>query len=149
LALQNLFPIRSGVISKQIFVVVAVPGLTLVSVWIMFTSLLLIGSPLITVKIIWISLGTILKILTSLLYLGLSRLPLAFGPTVTDRVKFGRRVDKIDYSKSANKVTFSWRNNYRDRNHSTAEYDYALVAAPFSMVRKLRKPGLIPPPQLL
>lgn len=92
---------------------------------------------------------TILNILTGLLYLGLSRLPLAFGPTVTDRVKFGRRVDKIDYSKSANKVTFSWRNNYRDRDYLTAEYDYALVAAPFSMVRKLRKPSLTPPPQQL
>ena len=124
--------------------------LTLVSVWIMFISLLLIGSPLITVKkkfgYPW---ETILKILTSLLYLGLNRLPLAFAPTVKDRVKFGRRVNRVNYSKSANKVTFSWKNNYRDKDHLTAEYDYALVATPFSIARKLRLPGLIPPLQLL
>ncbi|KAG0639934.1 flavin-containing amine oxidoreductase-domain containing protein [Tuber brumale] len=71
---------------------------------------------------------------------GLNRLPLAFGPTVKDRVKFGRRVDKIGYSKSANKVEFSWRKDFRDRDYLTAEYDYALVAAPFSIVRKLRTP---------
>ncbi|RPA88980.1 hypothetical protein L873DRAFT_1755678 [Choiromyces venosus 120613-1] len=72
---------------------------------------------------------------------GLNRLPLAFGPIVKDRLKFGRRVDKIDYSKSANKVKFSWRKDFRDRNYTTAEYDYALVAAPFSIVRKLRIPA--------
>lgn len=72
---------------------------------------------------------------------GLNRLPLAFAPTVKDRVKFGRRVNRVNYSKSANKVTFSWKNNYRDKDHLTAEYDYALVATPFSIARKLRLPA--------
>ncbi|PWW79360.1 hypothetical protein C7212DRAFT_288617 [Tuber magnatum] len=71
---------------------------------------------------------------------GLDRLPLAFGPTVKDRVNFGRRVDKIDYSKSENKVKFSWRKDFRDKDYLTAEYDYAFVAAPFSIVRKIRVP---------
>ncbi|CAZ83896.1 unnamed protein product [Tuber melanosporum] len=72
---------------------------------------------------------------------GLNRLPLAFEPIVKDRVHFGRRVDKISYSKSGNKVKFSWRKDFRDRDYLNAEYDYALVAAPFSIVRKLRTPA--------
>lgn len=72
---------------------------------------------------------------------GLERLPLAFRPFLGDRVKFGRRIEKAEYLAGESKIKFSWREDFKQKTFKEEVFDYALVAVPFTQVRRWRLPS--------
>lgn len=71
---------------------------------------------------------------------GLSRLPQAFQPLVQDKVRFNTRIERV--KRTDGKVTLQWKNSFKDLNFQEASFDYALVSAPFSVVRQWRLPNI-------
>ncbi len=71
---------------------------------------------------------------------GLSRLPLAFTPFVSNRTRFGARVEKMSFEDDTQKTSILWRPNGPWSNLTSAEYDYTIVAVPFTIVRLWDKP---------
>ena len=68
--------------------------------------------------------------------MGLSRLPAAFGPQVLNRTVFQTTVQGMTYDEDSEKVTIQYRSlNLFDVEPETMEFDYAVVAVPFSRVR--------------
>jgi monoamine oxidase len=71
---------------------------------------------------------------------GLSSLPRAFAPHVQNKVTYGRKVEGLEYNKDSSKVSLLWRNDAFEMTPQKEEYDYAVVAVPFSKVRLWRTP---------
>jgi monoamine oxidase len=66
---------------------------------------------------------------------GLESLPRAFLPHVQDRLTLGRKITGLKYNNSTGKVALEWRQDPFAMKPQSEEYDYAVVAAPFSKVR--------------
>jgi monoamine oxidase len=66
---------------------------------------------------------------------GLESLPRAFVPHVQDRLTLGRKIDGLVYSNETGKVSLTWRQDPLAMKPQSEEYDYAVVAVPFSKVR--------------
>lgn len=68
---------------------------------------------------------------------GLESLPRAYMPHVKDKLTFGRKVTGLTYNETTDKITVNWRNNgsLTFNPDGSEEYDYAVVAAPFTKVR--------------
>ncbi|EOD49011.1 Amine oxidase [Neofusicoccum parvum] len=73
---------------------------------------------------------------------GLSRLPKAFTPLVSNRTIFGTKVEELSFDESTEKMTVSWRPDgpFSDSMDSL-EFDYTIVAVPFSKVRMWKLPS--------
>jgi monoamine oxidase len=72
---------------------------------------------------------------------GLESLPRAFYPHVQDRLTLGRKVDGIVYNNDTGKVLITWRQDPFAMTPESEEYDYAVVAVPFSKVRTWQLPN--------
>lgn len=73
---------------------------------------------------------------------GLSRLPKAFTPLVANRTLFGKRVEQLSYDEATQKMTVSWRpDGPWGATLDGLEFDYAVVAVPFSKVRLWQLPS--------
>ncbi|KAK5676325.1 hypothetical protein LTS10_011137 [Elasticomyces elasticus] len=73
---------------------------------------------------------------------GLSRLPAAFGPQVLNRTIFQTTVQGMAWNETSEKMTVQYRNqNLFDVEPETMEFDYTVVAVPFSRVRLWRLPA--------
>lgn len=73
--------------------------------------------------------------------LGFSRLPEAFGPLVSKDLKKNRAIEKIEYLPEGDgQVKLSWKEKFTDSKFKDQTYDYAVVSAPFSVVRRWRLP---------
>ncbi|KAH8170865.1 flavin containing amine oxidoreductase domain-containing protein [Sarocladium implicatum] len=70
---------------------------------------------------------------------GLESLPRAFAPHVEGKITYQRKIEEIQYNKTTSKVKLSWRETAMGPSESE-EYDYAVVAVPFSKVRLWKKP---------
>ncbi|KAI5778545.1 flavin-containing amine oxidoreductase-domain containing protein [Geopyxis carbonaria] len=70
---------------------------------------------------------------------GLEQIPKAFAPTLKGRVHYNRKISKLSHTTDS-KVRVSWDRKFK----SSATYDYAIIAVPFSQVRKWRLPPLTP-----
>ncbi|RMZ68381.1 amine oxidase [Pyrenophora seminiperda CCB06] len=66
---------------------------------------------------------------------GLESLPRAFYPHVQDRLTLGRKVTGLKHDESTGKIAVQWRQNPMAMEPESEEYDYAVVAVPFSKVR--------------
>jgi monoamine oxidase len=66
---------------------------------------------------------------------GLESLPRAFMPHVQDRLTLGRKITGLKYNNSTGKVALEWRQDPFAMKPQSEEYDYAVIAAPFSKVR--------------
>ncbi|KAJ5660082.1 hypothetical protein N7507_006533 [Penicillium longicatenatum] len=67
---------------------------------------------------------------------GLESLPRAFFPHVVAKTTLNRTVSGLVYNETSGKVAVAWRENpLQMKPNTTKEYDYAVVAAPFSKVR--------------
>ncbi|KAJ5951219.1 Amine oxidase [Penicillium vulpinum] len=66
---------------------------------------------------------------------GLESLPRAFYPHVQKKTTFNRTVDGLIYNETTGKIAVAWREDLFQMVPETKEYDYAVVAAPFSKVR--------------
>ena len=74
---------------------------------------------------------------------GLNRLPLSFEPLVEKSTTFKRRIERIQFSPTSNKVTLQSRQSYKDKLVSTT-HDYAVLAVPLSILRKFRITPTLP-----
>ncbi|KAK4623528.1 L-amino-acid oxidase [Fulvia fulva] len=71
----------------------------------------------------------------------LSRLPAAFGPQVYNRTYFQTAVSGMSWDAETEKVTVQYRNHSKiAMEPDTMDFDYAVVAVPFSKVRLWRLP---------
>ncbi|KAL3460926.1 flavin-containing amine oxidoreductase-domain containing protein [Aspergillus heterothallicus] len=66
---------------------------------------------------------------------GLESLPRAFYPHVANKTTFGRKVSGLTYNETTSKIAVNWREDPFDLEPQSEEYDYAVVATPFSKVR--------------
>ncbi|KAL4807895.1 hypothetical protein BDV18DRAFT_136347 [Aspergillus unguis] len=66
---------------------------------------------------------------------GLESLPRAIYPHVANKTTFGRKIDGLKYNEENGRIAVSWRDDPLDLKSQSEEYDYAVVAAPFSKVR--------------
>lgn len=71
---------------------------------------------------------------------GLSSLPAAFHPHVDGKVIYGRKVEGLTFDNDTQKIAVNWRDSPLDVNAKSEEFDYAVVAVPFSKVRLWRTP---------
>lgn len=71
---------------------------------------------------------------------GLSSLPRAMTPLVQNKTTFGRKVVGLTYNDETSKVGVKWREDPFAQVPEVEEYDYAIVAVPFSKVRLWRNP---------
>ncbi|CZS90409.1 related to L-amino-acid oxidase [Rhynchosporium graminicola] len=73
---------------------------------------------------------------------GLESLPRAFLPHVQNKTTFGRIVSGLTYIPETDKISVKWRDadDKLSMETKSAEFDYAVVAAPFSKVRLWRTP---------
>ncbi|KAM0329459.1 hypothetical protein ACHAQA_004768 [Verticillium albo-atrum] len=72
---------------------------------------------------------------------GLSRLPQAFHPLVDDVTVMDRRIERVSYESTSNRVELHWRD---EKTLQSAKYNYAIISAPFTVVRSWRLPRLDP-----
>ncbi|KAF2464066.1 uncharacterized protein BDR25DRAFT_337590 [Lindgomyces ingoldianus] len=72
---------------------------------------------------------------------GLTRLPRAFGPLVLNRTMFQTKVQEMSWNTSTEKMTVKWRpGNPFSMETASMDFDYTIVAVPFSKVRLWRLP---------
>jgi hypothetical protein len=98
------------------------------------------------------SLLTVILQLTSTMYFtassfrtidgGLNRLPLSFHPHVDNIIAMNRKIERVTFDAHRKKVRLYWRDNYTTLDFYSSEHDYAVISAPFSIVRKWRLPPL-------
>ncbi|KAK7729535.1 hypothetical protein SLS57_002022 [Botryosphaeria dothidea] len=73
---------------------------------------------------------------------GLSRLPTAFTPLVSNRTLFGKKVEQLTYDETTGKTTVSWRpDGPFGATLDGLDFDYTIVAVPFSKVRLWKLPA--------
>ncbi|KAJ6126661.1 hypothetical protein N7523_002273 [Penicillium sp. IBT 18751x] len=75
---------------------------------------------------------------------GFESLSRAFYPHVVNKTSLGARVEGLKFNEQDNKVAVHWRNDPMQDSLSVKEYDYAVVAAPFSKVRLWHLPKYTP-----
>ncbi|KAK5073828.1 hypothetical protein LTR51_004411 [Lithohypha guttulata] len=71
---------------------------------------------------------------------GLSRLPAAFGPHIEGKITYGRKVEGLTFNNDTQRMAVNWRDDPLAMIPETQEYDYAIVAVPFTKVRLWRTP---------
>lgn len=52
-----------------------------------------------------------------------------------------RKIERVQFDAETEKVKLQWRYNYTDGVFQNSTYDYAVVAVPFTIVKKWRLPG--------
>lgn len=55
-----------------------------------------------------------------------------------------RKIERVQYKPGCDKVTLQWRDNYTDTVFQNSSYDYAVIAVPFSIVKKWRFSSRLP-----
>lgn len=73
---------------------------------------------------------------------GLESLPRAFMPHIKDKVTFGRKITGLTYHNDTGKIAVNWRDeeDLYSLTPKSAQFDYAVVAVPFTKVRIWRNP---------
>ncbi|OJI98874.1 hypothetical protein ASPVEDRAFT_25720 [Aspergillus versicolor CBS 583.65] len=66
---------------------------------------------------------------------GLESLPRAFYPHAGNKTTFGRKITGLAHNETTGKIAVNWRDDPLQLAPQSEEYDYAVVAAPFSKVR--------------
>ncbi|KAF2215452.1 hypothetical protein CERZMDRAFT_94863 [Cercospora zeae-maydis SCOH1-5] len=73
---------------------------------------------------------------------GLSRLPHAFTPAVEGRIQYNTTVQGLSWNETTSKISVQYRTkNLFSATPETQEFDYIVVAVPFSKVRLWRLPS--------
>lgn len=73
---------------------------------------------------------------------GLNRLPASFHPLVDNYTTMNRKIERVYFDEASQQVSLHWRDNYTDTTFQSADYDYAVVAVPFSVVKNWRMPDV-------
>ena len=77
---------------------------------------------------------------------GLNRLPYSFYPLVNKITSWQRKVERIEFDEKSSKVSVRWREDPSVSKLEASTFDYAIVSAPFSVVRRWRLPSSFPQP---
>ncbi|KAK4939410.1 hypothetical protein LTR10_020307 [Elasticomyces elasticus] len=72
---------------------------------------------------------------------GLTRLPSAFHPLVDSITYMNRKIQRVQFNESTQRVTLQWKAQPLDRTFQNASYDFAVVTVPMPLVRTWRLPG--------
>lgn len=75
---------------------------------------------------------------------GLQRIADAFEPLVNGRISYSRWVGRSSWDSETKKVTLGWKHSWSDKAYTNETFDYAVISAPFSMVRSWRFSPLMP-----
>jgi hypothetical protein len=69
-------------------------------------------------------------------------MPRAFMPHIRDKVTFGRYVSGLTYKEDTGNIAVNWRDqgDKFSLEPKSADFDYAVVAVPFTKVRLWRNP---------
>ena len=51
-----------------------------------------------------------------------------------------RKIERVQFDEASERVNLQWRDHRGDKVFQNASYDYAVMALPFSMVKKMRLP---------
>ncbi|KAK4216938.1 L-amino-acid oxidase [Rhypophila decipiens] len=73
---------------------------------------------------------------------GLNRLPESFHPHVDNITTLNRKIERITLSENSTKINLHWRDNFTSSTWHSSAHDYAVISAPFTIVRKWRLPPL-------
>ncbi|KAG5914332.1 hypothetical protein E4U53_004660, partial [Claviceps sorghi] len=71
---------------------------------------------------------------------GMARLPESFRPLIQDDLRLNTQVERVDFD--GGRVSLQWRRSWRDATAQTSDFDYAIISAPFTVVRQWRLPSL-------
>lgn len=69
-------------------------------------------------------------------------MPNAFHPIVDADLHLGSKVERIKHDNETDRLTLSWRSNYTESALSSSSFDYVVISAPFTVVRRMRLPQL-------
>ncbi|EFW99432.1 L-amino acid oxidase [Grosmannia clavigera kw1407] len=71
---------------------------------------------------------------------GLNRLPLSFHPLVDNATTLtqNREISRVKYNAEDETVTLQWRDSYLNKTFQNSTYDYAVIAVPFSVIKRWR-----------
>lgn len=69
---------------------------------------------------------------------GLNRLPLSFHPLVDKATSLNTKVERVQFDEKSQKVNLQWRHSYTDGKFNNISTDYAIIAVPFSVVKRWR-----------
>ena len=72
---------------------------------------------------------------------GMSRLPLSFHPLVDNVTSMNRKIERVQFNETSERVNLQWKKSRTDRGFQNASHDYAIIALPFSMVKRIKLPG--------
>ncbi|KIX06515.1 uncharacterized protein Z518_04491 [Rhinocladiella mackenziei CBS 650.93] len=72
---------------------------------------------------------------------GLTRLPSAFHPLVDSVTHMNRKIQRVQYNETTQRVTLQWKAKPLDRTFQNASYDLAVVTVPMPLVRTWRLPA--------
>ncbi|KAK0652423.1 flavin-containing amine oxidoreductase [Cercophora newfieldiana] len=74
---------------------------------------------------------------------GMDRLPLAFRPLVENVTTFNRKIDRVYHSPDSKTVTLQSKSSWGHwQTPTNSTHDYAILAVPFSVMRKWKIDGL-------
>lgn len=77
-----------------------------------------------------------------ILHPGLSRLAEAFRPLLGSNLRMGREIEKVEHiPENDGKVKLLWKRRPADIQLQSETYDYAIISAPFAVVRRWRLPS--------
>jgi monoamine oxidase len=66
---------------------------------------------------------------------GFNLVPRAFSPYVANKTTLGCHVNSLKYEATTDKISVGWGESSSERRSSSKQYDYAIVASPFTKVR--------------
>jgi monoamine oxidase len=72
---------------------------------------------------------------------GMNRLPQSFKPLIEGKIKYGKKVERVQFDNKTDRLTLHWRGNYSSELESD-EFDYAVIATPFPVVQRMRLPDM-------
>lgn len=72
---------------------------------------------------------------------GLTRLPAAFHPLVDSVTHMDRKIQRVQYNETTQRVTLQWKAAPLDKTFQNASYDLAVVTVPMALVRTWRLPA--------
>ncbi|KAG5986526.1 hypothetical protein E4U43_005473, partial [Claviceps pusilla] len=73
---------------------------------------------------------------------GMSRLPESFRPLLeaNDSLRLNAKVERIDFDD--NRLSLRWKRHWTDKTAHESGFDYAVITAPFTVVRQWRLPDM-------
>ncbi|KAF2435491.1 hypothetical protein EJ08DRAFT_340256 [Tothia fuscella] len=72
---------------------------------------------------------------------GLSMLPASFYPHVEGKIMYETKVEQMSWNETSQKMSVHWREDEFKMDSESIEFDYVVVAAPFSKVRGWKLPS--------